>query len=109
MTVCDWTWSRGGSTVQSSSTGGDVQRLPSPATSAPSPRRDEATAWGHYYDFELTWRIYLSWLVLGHWAMLWRILALRPKSVLEVGTGTGAHSTFLSYFCRRVVSVDISE
>lgn len=41
--------------------------------------------------------------------MLWRILMGRPKRVLEVGSGTGSQSIFLSYLCRNVVSVDISE
>ena len=89
---------------------GDGARRPlSPPTSAPLPPSDDASAWGHYYDFELTWRVHLSWLVLGHWSMLWRILARRPKRILEVGAGTGSHSIFLSYFCSNLVSVDISE
>ncbi|MBI5288956.1 MAG: class I SAM-dependent methyltransferase [Chloroflexi bacterium] len=64
-------------------------------------------SWGHYYDFDLSWSHH-AMNVVQHLPLVLAVRRLRPRSVLEVGTGTGSLSIFMSYFNQRVVSVDLS-
>ncbi len=66
-----------------------------------------AHSWEAYYAPELTWYLHFR-NVLHHLPMFQAIRRLRPGRVLEVGAGSGSHGIFLSYFCPRVVSVDLS-
>lgn len=68
----------------------------------------DVPAWGHYYDFDMTWPMHLK-NALNHLPMLMELRRLRPQSVLEVGSGTGSLAVCSSYFCRGVVSLDLSE
>jgi len=74
--------------------------------------RDGAAAfaipsWGHYYDFDLSWPHHAV-NVVQHLPLVLAVRRMQPRSVLEVGTGTGSLAIFMSYFNRRVVSVDLS-
>ena len=66
-----------------------------------------AHSWEAFNGAELTWYRHMR-NVLHHIPMLRTIWQLRPKRVLEVGTGTGSHSIFLSYFLPQVLSIDLS-
>jgi SAM-dependent methyltransferase len=71
------------------------------------PTGQAAHSWEAYYAPELGWYRHAR-NVLHHLPMFRAIRALRPRSLLEVGAGTGSHSIFLSYFHPHVVSVDLS-
>jgi SAM-dependent methyltransferase len=64
-------------------------------------------SWGHYYDFELSWRQH-AMNVIQHLPLLVAVRRLRPQRILEVGTGTGSLSIALSYFNSNVTSLDSS-
>ncbi len=68
----------------------------------------DVPAWGHYYDFDMTWPMHVK-NALNHLPMLLELRRLRPQSILEVGSGTGSLAVCSSYFCRGVVSLDLSE
>jgi len=65
-------------------------------------------SWSHFYGAELTWGAHLS-NVFHHLPFLATIRSLRPRSLVEVGAGSGSTSIFLSYFVPRVVSIDLDE
>jgi SAM-dependent methyltransferase len=46
--------------------------------------------------------------IIGHLYYIMSVLVRLPKSTLEVGTGTGFHSCFISYFGISVVALDIN-
>ncbi|GEM_PF-1265055 len=87
------------------------ERAADDASGSADPRDGAGVAglptWGEYYDFDLGWTEHLG-NVLYHLPFLNEIRRARPRNVLEVGTGTGSLSTFVSYFVRNTVSVDIS-
>ena len=66
-----------------------------------------AHSWEAYYAPRLTWYRHVR-NVLHHLPMFRAIRRLRPRRVLEVGAGSGSHSILLSYFCPRVISIDLS-
>ena len=76
-------------------------------TSAANVSGQAAHSWEAYYAPELTWYRHVR-NVLHHLPMFRAIWRLRPRRVLEVGAGSGSHSIVLSYFCPRVVSIDLS-
>ena len=66
----------------------------------------QSQAWSHFYNGRLGWSAHATNIV-HHLPYLSVVLRGRPKSILEVGSGSGSMSTFLSYVCKQVVSVDI--
>ena len=67
----------------------------------------ERQSWAHYYGRPLSWHDHL-WNVAHHLPLMYRIWRLRPRSALEVASGTGSLGIFVSHFCPRVVSFDIN-
>jgi len=61
------------------------------------------TSWGKYFDRPMTLKDLVK-RVLAHFEYL--VLASARVPVLEIGTGSGAHAIFLSYFIPFVVSID---
>ena len=68
---------------------------------------DALPSWERYYERQLGWPEHLS-NALHHLPMMDAIRRRRPRSILEVGAGTGSLAIFLSYFGRRVTSIDLS-
>ena len=64
------------------------------------------SSWDQYYDFELNWFVHAR-NVLNHLPFMRAIRRLRPRTLLEIGSGTGSMSIFLSYLFPHVVSLDI--
>lgn len=65
-------------------------------------------SWGDYYDFNLRWPTHVR-NVINHIPFLCAIRRLRPRSIIEVGSGTGSLSICMSYFMKQVVSLDLSD
>lgn len=63
--------------------------------------------WGEFYNRTITLIEYLANLC-EHSRFLERIVQMNPRCILEVGTGTGTMSIFLSHLGYEVVSVDSS-
>lgn len=67
----------------------------------------EEASWAHYYEAPLGWYAH-GRNVLHHLPLLWAVMKTRPRSVLEVGSGTGSLAIGLSYVCPSVLSVDLN-
>lgn len=65
-------------------------------------------SWGHYYDYDLSWSMHVQ-NIAAHVPLLMAVRALRPRRILEVGSGTGSLAICMSYLHGAVVSVDLSE
>lgn len=62
-------------------------------------------AWHKFYDQDYTFRSFIK-NIHGHIDFFEEILAEKPKTILEIGSGTGQMATFLSYLGYQVTSVD---
>jgi SAM-dependent methyltransferase len=67
----------------------------------------EEASWAHYYDAPLGWYAHVR-NVLHHVPLLRAVLKGGPRSVLEIGSGTGSLAIALSYFCPGVLSLDLN-
>ncbi|HML03237.1 MAG TPA: class I SAM-dependent methyltransferase [Candidatus Bathyarchaeia archaeon] len=63
-------------------------------------------SWRDFYSQSTRFKVF-ALDVTGHIYYILSILARLPKSALEVGSGTGFHSCFISYFGVNVVALDI--
>lgn len=64
--------------------------------------------WGDFYKTENTMEDFIG-NIANHSTFLNEIFNEKPKKILEVGSGSGTLSIFLSYFNSRVTSVDSNE
>ncbi len=71
------------------------------------PNTNALPSWERYYERQLGWSEHLS-NALHHLPMMELIRRQHPRSILEVGSGTGSLAVFLSYFGAHVTSVDLS-
>lgn len=64
--------------------------------------------WHEYYSKEITLKDYLGHLST-HATLFEFIIEQKPRKILEIGTGTGSMSIFLSHLGYEVVSIDNNE
>ncbi len=64
-------------------------------------------AWARFYQRPISWGRHIK-SVVAYWPLVWRAVAMRPRHVLEVGTGSGTLSIFLSRLIQDVVTADFS-
>ncbi len=67
----------------------------------------EEASWAHYYRRPLGWYVH-GRSIFNHLPFILAVRGQHPQALLEVGSGTGSMSIFLSYFVDRVLSVDLS-
>ncbi len=75
--------------------------MPEESTSAAYPDLH----WHEHYSKEFSKFDYFG-NINAHRSLFLSIFRERPKSILEVGSGSGTMSVFLSYFIKRTVSID---
>lgn len=66
---------------------------------------NEHKEWLNFYGRPLTLKRYL-WRIVNHLEFLYTIIRQKPKSAIEIGIGTAAHSLFVSHFVPSVIGVD---
>ncbi|MCW7079499.1 MAG: class I SAM-dependent methyltransferase [Candidatus Methanospirare jalkutatii] len=64
--------------------------------------------WADYYRDWFSWKEFIRNL-FAHSELIEEIILEKPKTILEVGTGTSSLSIFLSYFGYDIISVDNNE
>ncbi len=70
--------------------------------------KNSSASWTDYYAKNgCPTRLDMFASVLHNATYLFQILGVKPQSILEIGSGRGLHSIFLSYFIHRVVGIDI--
>lgn len=70
------------------------------------PARSQGS-WKNFYSQSTRFKGFML-DVIGHTYYILSILARLPRSALEIGSGTGFHSCFISYFRINVVALDIN-
>src|SRR3990170_8492530 len=104
---CGPPWASGASSERGALAGVAALRRLSMSTDVSFRTATERQSWAHYYGRPLSWHDHL-WNVAHHLPLMYRIWRLRPRSALEVASGTGSLGIFVSHSCPRVVSFDIN-
>ena len=61
--------------------------------------------WHNYYHKPISFYSYFG-NIFAHKTFIMSILKEKPRRVLEIGSGSGTMSIFLSYFVKEVISID---
>jgi SAM-dependent methyltransferase len=69
---------------------------------------EKGKTWGEFYSKPAS-KIFCIRDIVVHLRYLCAIILKRPRRILEIGTGTGIQSIFLSHFIKNVVALDSSK